>query len=308
MASRVPSPSPLAVQAPVRRSASRWWCVLALGIAVACGGQRRDPVLRAMKSADRLWRDRNQPGGISDALQSYLDAEQAFPDDARVLWRLARMYTMMGDLAPEDATRHYATAREFGLRCLMLEPSFAGLVISRGGQIVPAAAAEITEESKECLVWTVIAWSRWVRMRGTAGVGLDHPVLAALGAQAEVLAGSWGAGRGFYAHGLALALPPRSLDPDLDAAGAAFERAIDAAPDRLPPKVDYALYVLEPSGRSDEAKALLRKVAEAKVPEDDPEVLEDRHAVDRARAELGLPPVEWAEARAPTGAAGDEDE
>jgi len=264
---------------------------VAVLVAIGCGGNRRDPVLRAVRPADQAWRKRADPGGLDTALQAYLNVDQAYPEDSRVLWRLSRMYTMLGDESPADAVRHYATAREFGLRCLMLEPSFAGLVISRGGRVVPAAAAELTEESKECLVWTTIAWTRWVRARGTAGVGLDHAVLSAMGARAAELAGDWGSGRGHYAHGLALALPPPALSPDLKGAKAAFERAIDAAPERYTPKVDLALYVLQPMGKTDKASAMLREVAEATIPADDPEKLEDRHAINRARAALGMEPL-----------------
>lgn len=277
-----------------RRSsvAARLLVVLALGALTACGANRRDPVQRAVRPADLTWRKRAQPGGMEAALQAYLNVDQAFPEDPRVLWRLSRMYTLMGDEAPEDAIRHYATAREFGLQCLMLEPSFAGVVLSRGGRVVPAAAGELTEESKECLVWTVISWSRWVRARGTAGVGLDHAVLAALGTKAAELAGSWGSGRGHYAEGLALSLPPVVLEPDLAGAKAAFERAIAAAPERHSPKVDLALHVLRPMGKGVRAEELLREVAEATVPADDPELLEDRRAIRLARAALGLPELE----------------
>jgi len=168
----------------------------------------------------------------------------------------------------------------------MMEPSFAGVVLSRGGMVVPEAAAEVTEASKECLVWTVIAWSQWVRLRGAAGVGLDLETLAALGARAEELAGNWGGGRGHYAHALALSLPPPALGPDLEGAKAAFERAVAPAPERYPPKVELALYVLPKLGESVEAETILREVAEATVAEDDPEFLEDRNAVERARRAL----------------------
>jgi hypothetical protein len=270
-----------------------WRLGLILGLALAaCGGNRRDPVARAARAADAEWRQRAMPGGLDNALQAYLNLDQQFPSDPQVLWRLARMYTTMADADPDTAIRNYATAREFGLRCLMLEPSFAGLVISRGGMVVPEAAKELTEDSKECLVWTVIAWSRWVHERGSAGVGLDHEVLAALGNRAGELAGDWGLGRGYYAKGLALSLPPKALNPDLTGAKQAFEEALAESPERLTPKVDLALYVYQPRGKLDEVRQMLQEVVDVDVPTNDPEAMEDLHAQRRARAALGLPPVE----------------
>ncbi|HCH61904.1 MAG TPA: hypothetical protein DFR83_03805, partial [Deltaproteobacteria bacterium] len=196
------------------------------------------------------------------------------------------------DVDDAAAVRLYGTAREYGLQCLMLEPSFEGVVLSKGGRVTPMAAEQITEQNKECLVWTVIAWSRWVHVRGSAGVGLDHEVLAVLGARAAELGGNWGSGRGHYAHGLALSLPPLVLDPDLAGAEAAFARALEAAPGRLTTKVDLALYVYRPLKRFDEADAILQEVISTTLSDDDPDELEDRHAQARARAALGAPPME----------------
>jgi hypothetical protein len=118
-------------------------------------------------------------------------------------------------------------------------------------------------------------------------VGLDLEVVAALGTQAAVLGGSWGFGRGYYAKGLALSLAPPALQPDLEGARTAFEKAIKAAPERLTPKVDLALYVYRPLGENAKADAMLREVANATLPKDDPEEMEDLHAQARARAALG---------------------
>ncbi len=284
---------PAAVRVSQRnRFSARWLVCVALVLSmIACGASRRDPVIRATRVADVAWRQRAEPDGLEKSLQVYLDLDADYPEEARVYWRLARVYTTMGDDDPSLAVRHYGVARELGLKCLMLEPSFAGLVVSRGGLVVPAAADELTEVSKECLVWTVIAWSRWVRARGAAGVGLDLDAVTALGTQAAALGGSWGFGRGFYAQGLALSLPPPALRPDLEGARAAFEKAIEAAPERLTPQVDLALYVYRPLGEDAKANALLRSVANATLPKNDPEEMEDLHAQARARAALGEAPA-----------------
>lgn len=262
-----------------------------LGLALAVAGlaacsSKRDPVIRATRMADTTWRNRATEGGLEQSLQAYLDLTLQYPQDSRVFWRLARVYTLMGDDDVDSAVRFYGTAREYGLQCLMLEPSFEGVVLSKGGLVTPSAAEQLTEESKKCLVWTVIAWSRWVRARGSSGVGLDHDVLAVLGEQAAAFGGDWGSGRGHYAHGLALSLPPLVLEPDLEGAEAAFQRSIAAAPERLAPKVDLALFVYRVQGRHADADALLREVAAVVLDESDSELLEDQHAQDRARLAL----------------------
>ncbi len=269
-------------------------------LAISCGGSRRDPALKAARQADIVWRTRASPGGLDAALQAYLSANLDHPDDGRILWRLARTYTLLGDLEPESALRHYASAREFGLRCLMLEPSFAGLVQARGGIVIPAAAKELTEEVDECLVWTVIAWSRWMQTRGSAGVGIDLAPLLALGEQASVVAGDWGSGRGYHAYGLALAMVPDILEPNFAVAEEALQKAIAAAPDRLPAKVDYATLVLLRTGREEEARQMLEEIARAQPDPNGPELLEDRCAIQWARRQLDLEPAVFSEASAPS--------
>lgn len=268
----------------------RFGTVLALvGLSAGCAGNRRDPVIKATRAADQVWRTRADPGRLEDALQGYLTLNTRFPDDSRVLWRLVRQYTLMGDRDPDDATRHYATAKEFGLQCLMLQPSFSGLVTSRGGRVVGRAAAELTVEDRECLVWTVIAWSRWVQARGASGVGLDLEPIRALGNRGVEVGSEWGKGRAYHAQALALSLPPPSLGPDYKGAKAACDKAIAAAPGRLVTQVDCAERVLKPMGKAEAADRILRSVAEITPASNDVNLLENRIAVIRACRATGRP-------------------
>ena len=180
---------------------------------MACGS-KRDPVIRATRMADTTWRKRASEGGLEQSLQAYLDLTLQYPQDSRVFWRLARVYTLMGDDDPGAAVRLYGTAREYGLQCLMLEPSFEGVVLSKGGRVTPSAAEQLTEESKECLVWTVIAWSRWVAPVVLGSRPRPRCTGCTRGTGRRVW-GGLGLGRGHYAHGLALSLPPLVLEPDL---------------------------------------------------------------------------------------------
>ena len=273
----------------------RWTSIirrLALSLAVmslACGVDRRDPVSKAARGADQLWRSRADPGGLERALTAYEDLDARFPGDSRVLWRLARLHTLLGDRDPDRAVRQYGIAKELGLQCLMLQPSFSGLVLAQGGMVPPKAAKELAEEDRECLVWTTIAWSRWARARGPSGVGLDLATIVSLGNRSVELAGNWGNGRAFHAQALALSVPPPSLGADFEGAKAACDKAIEASPERLVVRVDCAEFVLRPMGKTEEADAMLRKVAEIVPAQDDADLLEDRLAVIRACRALGLP-------------------
>lgn len=264
--------------------------VLGLGL-TACGGGR-DFVDKRLDTLDAAYQQRSSPEQLDDAVRGYLQLNERFEGDVRVLSRLARAYTVRAELGQgDDRLRDYSTAKEFGLECLMQRGSFAGLVIANGGMVVPAAARELEPEDVGCIVWTVIPWARWVHERGAGGVGLDHEVLIALSRRAVELNERWGRGRSQYALGLALSLPPDVLEPKLGKAGAAFEGAMSIAPDRLSVQVDYALHVLERTGATEKAEALLRKVAETGLADDQSDRAENEAAINLAREILGMPPL-----------------
>jgi hypothetical protein len=80
------------------------------------------------------------------------------------------------------------------------------------------------------------------------------------------------------------------LQPDLEGAQAAFERAIAGAPERYTPRVDLALFVFQPQGLEAKAEKILREVSGATLPPGDPELLEDRRAIRRAQEALNGAP------------------
>ncbi len=285
---------------PVRRPehVARAWSIrrllvgAAMSLVVACGANRRDFVDKRLDTLDLAYSQRGDDKQLENALRGYLQLNERFPGDRRVLGRLARAYTVRAELSQgDDALRDFGTAREFGLECLMQQGSFAGLVVANGGLVVPAAARELNEEDVGCLVWTVVAWSRWIHERGAAGVGLDHKVLISLASRAVELDPRWGRGRVQYALGLAHALPPDVLEPKLGKAKGAFEEAMAVAPDRLSVQVDYAHLVLRRMGAVDEADAMLRKVSDIVVSDDEADRVENIAAIAEARKLLGLPPL-----------------
>lgn len=268
-------------------------CAAILALALSgCGGAKRDALERRLAEADALYRSRGE-GGLTAMVESHLSLNDRFPDNPEVLWRLSRAYALLGDVEPETAERHYANARDFGLRCLLLNGSFAGLAAAQGGRVTKAAVAELPEESVPCVVWTAMGWARLVDTRGAAGMALDLEPIEALARRAVELDPRYGSGRAQHALGLALALPPDVLDPNLKAADAALQEAIAQAPGRLQVQVDHAAQVLLRRGERDAALRRLREVAAHTPKPADPDLAEDLAAAAHARAllvELGDAP------------------
>lgn len=247
----------------------------------------RDPVEKALRRADALYRKRAEPEQLEAAIQAYLDALGLAPEDPRVLGRLARSYVLRADLERVDPLTDYGTAREFGLRCLSLQPAFSGQVAAAGGQVTPKAVSQLQSDQLECLRWTSLAWSRLALARGP-GMALDFPAIDALGARTLALSGGDADGLGALARGLSLAVVPRVMGPDLEGALQQLQTASERAPTRLSRQVDLAVYGLH---RVDKAakRALLEQVAAAEPAEGSPEAVEDLVARDRARRLLGGP-------------------
>jgi hypothetical protein len=276
---------------------SRWARRIGLAVGIFVGAaasgcaalQRggRDPVERSLRRADALYKKRAEPGQLEAALQAYLDALGIDPDDTRVLGRLARSYVLRADLDSADPLTDYGTAREFGLRCLSLQPAFSGQVASAGGRVTPKAVAQIQGEQLDCLRWTSIAWSRLALARGP-GMSLDFAAIDALGARTLALSGNDNDGTGALARGLSLAVVPRVMGPDLDGALQQLRVASSKAPDRLSRQVDLAVYGLHRVNKA-EARAVLEAVVAAELSPDAAEAAEDRAARARARRRLGLP-------------------
>ena len=241
------------------------WCVVPLVLLMtACirGGTSRDPVARALREADEL----HAGDGREAALQRYLALAEQYPDDHRVLSRLARALVLEGMASADGARSSWQAARETGLHCLMTGAGFSSQVGASGGRVLPAAVARIPPEHAACAAWTAEAWARQAALRGGAGVALDLPAIQALAAHAVRHPGSGvRAGQAQATLGLSLALTPVAhISPDGGAPRAeareALERAIELAPDRLLPRVDLAEYVLLPAGEDAAARGLLLDV------------------------------------------------
>ena len=245
---------------------------------------------RIVRSGDQLFETREDPRALDQAIQWYLSGDREFPREKRILGRLARAYAARAYGFKSDGVDGFASARRFGLECLRTDPSFDGLLQASGGAVTRRAVDVLEKEYVECLTWTSLAWSRWMDERGVMGTSIDLPAVKALARRAVEVDPDYDNGRPHAALALALAITPDELDPKLDRARKAFRRAMELAPERLTYVVDLAQYVSASQGKAEEWSSLLTQVASSRVQEGDVDALENRRAIQRARAllEAGL--------------------
>ena len=256
---------------------------------LSCSSTKRDRsslAARILTNGDAVYRERSDLRELDKAIQWYLSGVREFPDHAKMMGRLARAYTVRAYAHPPDGLDGFATAREFGLRCLMTEPAFGGLVQSSGGAVTVRAVETLESDRIGCMTWTSLAWSRWLDERGVIGASIDLDATIALARRAVSVKGDYDKGRPYAALGVALALAPLPLEPDLTGARKALNQATSMAPSRLTPIVDLAQYVSAVEGKEGEWRALLDRVAQQEVAEEDPDRLENLAAIQRAQALL----------------------
>lgn len=269
--------------------------VLGLVLSSCLGGaksQRKGLATQIIKTGDELYSERAERLKLDQAIQWYLSGTREFPEDAKVMGRLARAYVVRSYGHPGDGLDGYATARQYGLSCLKLEESFGGLLISTGGVVTKKAVATLERNRIGCLTWTSLAWSRWLAKRGVAGAGIDVVATTALAERSVEVFGEYDGGRPYAALGLALGLPLSPMEPDLGSARKALEKAISLSPDRLTPTVDIAEFVSAPQGDHDEWRALLVKVVATELSPASPDYLENQAAQARAATLLENGPTD----------------
>jgi len=268
---------------------SRFNILLLVFLCWACGAKKKDKSglwRKIVRNGDALYLQRADLRELDKAIQWYLSGLREFPDQAKMMGKLSRAYAARAYGHPDDGLDGYATARRFGLDCLMSDPAFGGLVQAQSGTITKRAAETLKADMVECMAWTSIAWSRWMDQRGVMGTSIDLPSVKVLAQRAVEVDPKYDNGRPYAALGLALALPPKPLKPKLKKASEAFQQAIELAPTRLTYKVDWAQYVIAVQGKNAEWTRILNQVVNTPILDDDPDLMENRRAIQRAQALL----------------------
>lgn len=244
-----------------------------------------------LEVGDRLYRERARTPRLDEAVSAYSSAQTLAPERPDVLFRVTRAHLARAYGNPVASAVDYRLAREAGLRCLLGQADVAGAVDAAGGVFTERAAAAVDAEHYDCLLWTAASWSRAIQDQGLEGATLDQPVLVAMGERALKLSRGQDSGPASAALGLALALPPAPLAPQLDAAEWRLKQAITGSPGALTPKVDLAVLVYGRRGDTERWRALLEEVVAAEVTDRDPDSLENRRAIQRAQLALaaGVP-------------------
>ena len=232
-------------------------------LAMACVGSRRasrrDPGFSEARRGDELYAQRGtDPAKLDAAIDLWQTALVSHPQSPSLLLRLSRAWTLRGMREPDRRPSGLVVGREMGLRCLTTEAS-VGVLVEAFGRLEPRAIEQSSRAG--CLAWTSMAWSRWLLAHDVAGAAIDLERVEALARRAVALRADTNRGRPVHALGLALALPPEPLEPDLAAAEEQLLAARAAAPDRWQIDVDLAVLVYGPQpDRRDDFQSLLDDV------------------------------------------------
>jgi hypothetical protein len=113
------------------------------------------------------------------------------------------------------------------------------------------------------MVYTTLAWARWVALRGPQAMALDLAPLKALAEGTLEVSGPGEAGKASHAYALVLALDAANGNTPWSKAEEAFQTAISRSPEDFSRVVDWVEWVLLPTGQDDAARRVLREIADA---------------------------------------------
>ena len=259
------------------------WVVLLGGCMFWRGqGDSRDPAAQFVSEGERFYMQRSSAEKLDQAISAWQAGLLEVPDNPILLGLLTQAYTERA--VSQDAHRPdgFIVAREHGVQCLRTDPFLAGVMQTYGGRLVPRALRTVGPELLDCLTWTALSWSRWLQHHGAAGAGLDLEIVAAMAKKAVAIDPDHDRARPMHALGIAMALPPAPMSPDLDGAEEALTSALKAAPERLWIQVDLAELIYGPRGDEEGFHAALDAVLDADPDSPAPERLVNTAAQERA--------------------------
>ena len=254
-----------------------------------------DPAAGALQTGDMLYQQRgSDPQKVDMAIDVWTASLTANPDHPGLLARLAEAWTTRAEVEPARQPADYDVARRYGLRCLLADPS-VNAVVSASGALDGRAIRQASDPA--CLTWTALAWARWLDQHGVAGAAIDLVPVTELARRAVAVEPDFDQGRPHHALGLALALPPEPLQPDLAGAERELLAAMEAAPHRWMAGVDLVVQVYgRQDQRQDQRQAILEAILARTLDEGSPQTYVNRAA---QRREGGAPEDRAPPRRAP---------
>jgi len=246
-------------------------------------GEARDPVLADLERADEVFEERLEPERLDESIELYRGILAEHPNDPRVLAALSRAWSARawGLSGPAQADE-YERARAYGLRCLERNPGFSSRVELAAGRLTEGAVRQLTVSDAACLDATLLAWTRWVELRGPAAA-IDLEPIRLMARQSRLLGEGW---VGPWSEAMAMVLLEGPLERELPRSRALFRNAINAEPSLAVAHLDYARHQLLLEGERSAFERELRSFDESHPPDTDGAwALENKAARERA-AEL----------------------
>ena len=246
-------------------------------------GEVRDPVDGALARADAVFSERVSLERLDEAIEAYRSLLAEHPGDPRILraWSVAWTARAWGHPGAQQAAE-YERARAYGLQCLELNPGFSSRVELASGKVTVGAARQLTESDAACLDATLVAWVRWVEIRGPAAA-IDLEPIRVLARQSRLSSEGW---VGPWGDAMAMVLLEGPIERELPRSRALFQNAINAEPQLALAHLDFARHQLVLEGERSAYERELRSFDEAHPADaDGPWSLENKAARDRA-AEL----------------------
>lgn len=256
-----------------------------LSIWLACGARRapeRTPKELAVEALDEAYAQRTDRETLEINIQASLDLLSSDPTDPDYLVRTSRAFSARAITRKASADRlsDLETARSYGLLCLAGNTGYSVRIEQAGGQILGAATKQLQKRDAPCIEQTLIAWVRWMEIRGPAGL-VDAKAVRYLSERLIVLEpGGW---VGPWSKAMMLSLPQADARAPLERTEQLFAEAIQAQPRLAEIHLDYIKFQLPNVGEAQVSAALAAFPTEHPPSADGPWALENR--VARAEAE-----------------------
>ncbi|MFT5583746.1 MAG: hypothetical protein ACI9VR_001327 [Cognaticolwellia sp.] len=256
-----------------------------LSIWLACGARRapeRTPKELAVEALDEAYAKRTDPEALESSIQASLDLLSSDPTDPDYLSRTARAFSARAITrkARPDKLSDLETARSYGLLCLAGNTGYSVRIEQAGGQILGAATKQLQNRDVPCIEQTLIAWVRWMELRGPAGL-VDAKAVRYLAERLIVLEPEGWVGT--WAKAMVLSLPQAQARAPLERSERLFAQAIQAQPRLAEIHLDYIKFQLSEVGETQVDAALAAFPSQHPSSADGPWALENR--VARAEAE-----------------------